>query len=102
MFIMPKKLIFMIPTAGRSVEQVSAEAWAAFIKYRATELGLSQCNTCGEYRGSAIDDGERIPVSCICRGLKCAMFYSGGRSLSPYLHRSSVPSSRLLDRRLVH
>ena len=68
---MSKKLMFLISTSGKSSEQIATDAWAAFIKYQATALGLSRCKVCGEYRGKAIDEGKVRKVSCICAGILC-------------------------------
>ena len=68
---MSRKLISLISTHGKTKEQVVKEVWDAFVHYRATELGLTKCSQCGEYRGIATEDGENIKVSCACRWTDC-------------------------------
>jgi hypothetical protein len=69
---MSKKLVFMIPTSGRDLDDVAREAWAACTRLRAAEMRLVRCQACGEYRGSTIPEGEGpIAVSCLCDGIIC-------------------------------
>jgi hypothetical protein len=57
---MSKKLMFLISGYGKTSEQLGKECWEAFVHYRATDLGLTKCNKCGEYKGT--DDDEKIKV----------------------------------------
>jgi ribosomal protein S14 len=68
---MSKELIALISTADKTPEQVSKEAWEAFVHYRATKRGLKKCKVCGEYKGFITKKGEIIGATCICDGILC-------------------------------
>lgn len=68
---MSRKLISLVSTHGKTTEQIVKEVWDSFVNYQATELGLTKCDKCGEYKGLAIEKDGEVGVMCICNGIDC-------------------------------
>lgn len=68
---MTKRLIFLIPSEGKTPEQLTKQTWDALVHYRATQRGLTKCEVCGEYKGQAIFGSKKIGIKCICEGILC-------------------------------
>lgn len=68
---MSKELIALISTADKTPEQISNEAWEAFVHYRTSKRGLKKCKVCGEYKGFITIKGTKQSATCLCDGILC-------------------------------